>query len=273
MVILSMNTKDTILGVFCLDCQIICSYLNFKRFISIFLGYSIIDTILTFAIYRKLACSCINNNVIFSINCSSTVGSNTAVLRKYILAILVDACISIILISSFFTSNRGSKITVVLLRPAVLTLAILTKGHISNLGCSRAGSQTRSNLYLSVKIFICMSLIGQLACQSIEHLVNLGVVVHSNTIVACGKYYTRASSCIFDNGVPCSVMTCFSTIVSMIVEHLSMTTIVIDSKLMSILLQNCSLMLSVSATYYFFYNTSVKIGQITKHLVFPGTIA
>ena len=129
---------------------------------------------------------------------------------------------------------------------AALAIAFVEENIAHGHGYTVAGQAT-GNLHLAVKISLAVLIIsiGQLACQSIQCIVN-SFRINSQALIAGNQVNNGILLCMFDNGVACIKG---YAVASMLIENIRVATIVVDGQRVAILLEDiaCSICLDTTS--------------------------
>ena len=136
-----------------------------------------------------------------------------------------------------------------------------------------AGGQAVSNLNRTGQVVFAVDkvAVGQLACQCIQYVGYAVLVVHSNAGVIGNQAYCGIFLCMLDNSVACCVVGCCFTVTGMSIEDIGIATVVINSQLIAVLLEDVACCAFTCATYEVGYTAALKvIGRLAPLFVVPG---
>ena len=120
------------------------------------------------------------------------------------------------------------------------------KKNIAHCYSQTVASQAAGNLHLAVKISLAVLVIGigQLACQSIQCIVN-SFRINSQALIAGNQVNYRTLFCMFDNGIASIIG---YAVASMLIENIHVATVVVDGQRIAILLEDIASSICLDTT-------------------------
>ena len=116
----------------------------------------------------------------------------------------------------------------------------LIKGNVAGFQCCGGSSQTVGNLNITGQVILTVYIVavGQLACQSVQHIGYAVFIIHSNAGVIGNHGYYRAFCRTLDNSVACCVVFSCFTIAAVCVKNVGVTAVAVNSQAAAVLLED-----------------------------------